>query len=543
MLSALKTKAGKVWMIVSTILIIFAVVLNVLASTMFNGLFDTVFGGVRPVYDEDTVSMYNATNAFSKEEALKNAQDFNVQLAEEGFVLLKNEESALPLEKGAKVSVFGKNSVNLSYGGSGSGGFDTENSKNLYDSLEEAGFSTNKTLKDFYENDKESGAARAANSSDLDSGDNQKIAVAETPQDKYTDAVKKSYEEYNDAAIVVITRIGGEGFDLPRYQGDTEGAVSEDSHYLELDANERDLLTSVCEAGFKHVVVMFNIPSSFEATFLTDPSYAEFADKIDAALWVGFTGSTGIMALGEILSGTVNPSGKLVDTWASDFSKTPSFVNFGTGSNPDCSDKYDGGMYYFVDYEESIYVGYRYYETRGYTDGEEWYQDNVVYPFGYGLSYTTFEWEVGEPSLTELEKGETVSVDVKITNSGDVAGKDVVQLYAGAPYTEGGIEKPYKVLVGYAKTSVLQPGESETVTVEFDPYNVASYDYDDANKNGFAGYELEKGDYTLFVAHDAHKAEKEITCTLAEDIRYETDPDTDYPVENDTIICLSVTQN
>lgn len=532
MLSALKTKAGKVWMIVSTILIIFAVVLNVLASTMFNGLFDTVFGGVRPVYDEDTVSMYNATNAFSKEEALKNAQDFNVQLAEEGFVLLKNEESALPLEKGAKVSVFGKNSVNLSYGGSGSGGFDTENSKNLYDSLEEAGFSTNKTLKDFYENDKESGAARAANSSDLDSGDNQKIAVAETPQDKYTDTVKKSYEEYNDAAIVVITRIGGEGFDLPRYQGDTEGAVSEDSHYLELDANERDLLTSVCEAGFKHVVVMFNIPSSFEATFLTDPSYAEFADKIDAALWVGFTGSTGIMALGEILSGTVNPSGKLVDTWASDFSKTPSFVNFGTGSNPDCSDKYDGGMYYFVDYEESIYVGYRYYETRGYTDGEEWYQDNVVYPFGYGLSYTTFEWEVGEPSLTELEKGETVSVDVKITNSGDVAGKDVVQLYAGAPYTEGGIEKPYKVLVGYAKTSVLQPGESETVTVEFDPYNVASYDYDDANKNGFAGYELEKGDYTLFVAHDAHKAEKEITCTLAEDIRYETDPDTDYPVEN-----------
>ena len=213
MLSALKTKAGKVWMIVSTILIIFAVVLNVLASTMFNGLFDTVFGGVRPVYDEDTVSMYNATNAFSKEEALKNAQDFNVQLAEEGFVLLKNEESALPLEKGAKVSVFGKNSVNLSYGGSGSGGFDTENSKNLYDSLEEAGFSTNKTLKDFYENDKESGAARAANSSDLDSGDNQKIAVAETPQDKYTDAVKKSYEEYNDAAIVVITRIGGEGLD------------------------------------------------------------------------------------------------------------------------------------------------------------------------------------------------------------------------------------------------------------------------------------------------------------------------------------------
>lgn len=525
-------RISRIWAVVTAILLVVAIVANILATTMFSGLLDTVFGGVRPVYADGTVSMYTSVNSHSKEEALQNAQDFNVTLAEEGFVLLKNEDAALPLAQGAKISVFGKNSVDLSYGGSGSGGFDTTNSKNLYDSLEAAGFDTNQTLKAFYEDENASGPKREANSSDLDSGDNQRIATAETPQSMYTDAVKSSYADYSDAAIVVITRIGGEGFDLPRYQGDTEGAASADSHYLELDANERDLLEAVCNAGFEHVIVMFNIPSSFEATFLTDPNYAAFADQIDAAVWVGFTGSTGIMALGSILNGEVNPSGRLVDTWVADFTQNPTFVNFGTGSTPDDSDKYDGGMYYFVDYEESVYVGYRYYETRGYTDGEDWYNENVVFPFGYGLSYTTFEWNVGEPTSTELAQGETISVDVAVTNTGSVAGKDVVQLYVGAPYTSGGIEKPYKVLAGYAKTDLLQPGETGTVTVEFDPYDVASYDYNDANGNGFCGYELEQGTYTLYVSHNAHEAETEIACNLASDVRYETDPDTGAEVVN-----------
>ena len=258
--------------------------------------------------------MYPATNASSKEEAFQNAQEVNLRAAEEGFVLLKNEAETLPLQKGAKISVFGKNSVNLSYGGSGSGGFDTSNNQDLYDSLENAGFDINQTLKKFYEDNGASGPARSANSSDLDSGDNQRIATAETPQSKYTDTVKASYDSYKDAALVVITRIGGEGFDLPRYQGTTEGAVSADSHYLELDQNERDLLAAVCEEGFEHVVVVFNVPSSFEATFLKDSAYAAFADKIDAAVWIGFTGSNGITALGEILNGEVNPSGRLVDT-------------------------------------------------------------------------------------------------------------------------------------------------------------------------------------------------------------------------------------
>ena len=502
-----------------------------LSAGELGGLMDTLFGSQRPIYSDEVTSVYPTQKATNKAEAFANAQEVNLKLAEEGFVLLKNENAALPMNKGARISVFSKNSVNLSYGGSGSGGFDTSNNKNLYESLNDAGFVTNPTLKRFYESS-QSGPVRTANSSDLDNGDNQKIATAETPQSKYTDAVKNSYADYSDAALVVITRIGGEGFDLPRYQGDSEGAVSPDSHYLELDQNEIDLLTAVTDGTFKRVVVVFNTPSSFEATFLKDSDYAAFADKIDAAVWIGFTGSNGITALGEILNGDVNPSGRLVDTWAADFTKNPSFVNFGTGCLPDTTDKYDGGMYYSVDYEEGIYVGYRYYETRGETDGENWYNANVVYPFGYGLSYTTFDWTVGDASASEIELGTTITVPVTVKNTGSVAGKEVVQLYASAPYTLGGIEKAHKVLVGFAKTKLLQPGESETVTVSFDPYSTASYDYRDANSNGFSGYELEAGEYTLYVSRNAHESEKAIALNLAADVQIGTDPTTDSEVVN-----------
>lgn len=502
-----------------------------LSAGELGGLMDTLFGSQRPIYSDEVTSVYPTQKATNKAEAFANAQEVNLKLAEEGFVLLKNENAALPMNKGARISVFSKNSVNLSYGGSGSGGFDTSNNKNLYESLNDAGFVTNPTLKNFYESS-QSGPVRTANSSDLDNGDNQKIATAETPQNKYSDAVKNSYADYSDAALVVITRIGGEGFDLPRYQGDSEGAVSPDSHYLELDQNEIDLLTAVTDGTFKRVVVVFNTPSSFEATFLKDSAYAAFADKIDAAVWIGFTGSNGITALGEILNGDVNPSGRLVDTWAADFTKNPSFVNFGTGCLPDTTDKYDGGMYYSVDYEEGIYVGYRYYETRGETDGEDWYNANVVYPFGYGLSYTTFDWTVGDASASEIELGTTITVPVTVKNTGSVAGKEVVQLYASAPYTLGGIEKAHKVLVGFAKTKLLQPGESETVTVSFDPYSAASYDYRDANSNGFSGYELEAGEYTLYISRNAHESEKAIALNLAADVQIGTDPTTDSEVVN-----------
>lgn len=252
-------------------------------------------------------------------------------------------------------------------------------------------------------------------------------------------------------------------------------------------------------SGFKRVIVLFNIPSAFEATFLEQTSYLSCADKIDAALWFGYTGGEGLKALGSIFNGDVNPSGRTVDTWSADFTKDPTFVNFGTGPTPDDTDKYDAGLYYFVDYEEGIYVGYRYYETRG-KDDAAWYNQNVVYPFGYGLSYTDFSWEVESVSSRTIKKDEDITVKVKVTNTGDVAGKEVVELYAQAPYTAGGIEKAHKVLVGFAKTEEIRAGGSDTVEITFSPYNIASYDYRDANNNGFAGYELEAGTYNLYVS-------------------------------------------
>ena len=525
-------RAGKVWAIVSLCLIVLMLVVTILASTVFFDLIGSFLGRSVPIYEDGIASMYPATQSASKDEAFANANAKNIEICSEGFVLLKNEQNALPLASGAKISVFGKNSVDLSYGGSGSSGFTGIDYKTMDDSLTEAGFQTNAALRKFYEDDRASGAGRSSNSSDLDSGDNQVITVGETPQTMYTQQVKDSYSSYSDAAIVVITRIGGEGFDLPRYQGSTEGAVSEDSHYLELDQNEIDLLTAVTDGSFGKVIVVFNIPSAFEAAFLEDAAYAPFADKIDAAIWTGFAGGEGIMALGKILNGEVNPSGRLVDTWAADFSKDPTFVNFGTGPSPAFSDKYTNGQYYFVDYEEGVYVGYRYYETRALTDGEDWYAENVVYPFGYGLSYTQFAWEVGQPSTSEIKKDGTIEIDVTVTNTGAVAGKEVVQLYCTPPYYEGGIEKAAKVLCGFAKTGELLPNESETVTLSFDPYYAASYDYRDANGNSFCGYELESGDYILSVAHNAHETEKAFECSLYEDIRYSEDPVSQNTVEN-----------
>lgn len=537
-------KAGKAWLVVSSIVLVLAILVNILASTVFFDLIGGFLGKQIPIYADGVESMYPALLSTSKDEAFRNANDKNIEICEEGFVLLKNKNNALPLEKGSKISVFGKNSVNLSYGGSGSSAFVDVTYKTLDESLTAAGFETNAVLREFYLDNSKSGSGRSANSNDLDSGDDQAIAVGETPQSKYTADVKSSYASYNDMALVVITRIGGEGFDLPRYQGNTEGAVSPDSHYLELDQNEIDLLTAVTDGSFQRVVVVFNIPSAFEATFLESESYAPFASKIDAAIWTGFAGGEGIMALGSILNGDVNPSGRTVDTWAADFTKDPTFVNFGTGPNPDVDDKYDAGLYYFVDYEEGVYVGYRYYETRGYTDGEAWYNENVVYPFGYGLSYTDFSWEVvpntnpteGYTAFTDgmtIEQDGNYEIAVKVTNIGDRAGKDVVELYATAPYTAGGIEKAHKVLVGFAKTALLKAGDSDTVKIQFTPYSIASYDYRDANHNGFSGYELEAGSYTLAVAKNAHDESFTLGFAVpAGGFEYDADPLTGGEVVN-----------
>jgi len=534
------------WGSVTTVLLVLLVVASILMTGPFYNVICIVLGGERANYRLRDDAPYPADYS-SKAEVLSAANQLNIEVCEEGFVLLKNENSVLPLrtpesreqtaQSAPRVSVFGKNSVNLVYGGSGSGGGNTDSARTLYQSLEEAGYEVNPELRAFYEDTRRSGSPRASGGTDLDSGDTVVLSTGETPQSMYDEQVRNSYASYNDAALVVFSRVGGEGFDLPRSMKGATGARSEDDHYLQLDQNETDLLKAVCEAGFQKVIVILNTGSQMELGFLEDPSYYAYQPKIDAAIWIGLPGNTGIMALGSILNGNVNPSGRTVDTYAANLKNDPTWNNFGdnliTGdmtNNVQSGDQYrlgDGGplqLFYFVDYEEGVYVGYRYYETRGVTDGEEWYDSAVVYPFGYGLSYTSFEWSVEDDSAIRnqaISKDGTYTIRVKVTNTGPVAGRDVVELYGHAPYSPNGIEKSEKVLLDFAKTELIQPGQSATVELTFQPYALASYDDRDKNGNGFQGYELDEGEYALYVSKSAHETVFSIPFTSA-NIRYET---------------------
>ena len=541
-----QNKGSRVWAIVSVALIVFFVTVTILASCVkdFFGLLNMVMpgGGLRAKYADGVEAIY-LSDYDSKKEVYAAARDMNQTICEEGTVLLKNEGTALPLAEGAKISVFGKNSVNIAYGGSGSGGANTSNVIDLYAGLKEVGFDCNPTLKKFYEDEKASGAARKGNSSDLDSGDTVILSTAETPQSMYTDAVKASYAGHNDAALIVITRIGGEGFDIPRLMTGATGYRNEDDHFLQLDKNEEDLIAAVCEAGFKKVVLVLNTGNAMELGFLkadteyvTSKGYKINPDKIDAALWMGFPGETGTLALGKILCGDVNPSGKLADTYAVDFKKDPTWFNFGDnritakgttpGGDQYVFDKKLDVPYYFVDYEESVYVGYRYYETR-FGGDEAAYKKNVVYPFGYGLSYTTFEWTVSDDSKIKdvtIEKGKKYTLKVDVKNTGTVAGKEVVQLYGHSPYIAGEIEKSETVLLDFAKTELIEPGQSKSVTLEFDPYYLASYDYTDANKNGSSTFELDAADgYALYIGANSHDKKFTVPFKVASDIVYDKD--------------------
>jgi beta-glucosidase len=550
-MSKSKNRSVKIWGIVTALLLVFCITLTVVATSIrdFYELLNIVMpgGGPRAIYADGVKAIYTSDYT-NKADVYEAARDINQKLCEEGMVLLKNRNNALPLNTtaGAKVSIFGKNSVSLAYGGSGSGGANTSNVIDLYKAMTEAGFTYNPALKAFYEDTGKSGPVRKGNSKDLDSGDTVVLSTAETPQSMYTADVKASYAGYNDAAIIVISRIGGEGFDLPRKMTGATGYRNEDDHYLQLDKNEEDLISAVCTAGFGKVILVVNSGQPMELGFLESASgyvalknYRINPDKIDAAIWMSFPGETGTHALAGILNGSVNPSGKLADTYTVDFKQDPTWQNFGdnriTGQKgiPGgdqyvfnvSNDMQPSVPYYFVDYEEGVYVGYKYYETRGAED-PKWYSKNVVYPFGHGLSYTTFSWELSDAAALKdaaISQGKTYTIQVKVTNTGSVAGKDVVELYGHAPYTKGGIEKPEITLLDFAKTSLLQPGQSETVTMTFDPYYLASYDYKDANRNGNKGFELESGKYELYVMHNAHQKELSIPFTVASNILYNKD--------------------
>lgn len=523
---------GVTTVVMAGVLIAANIVCNGYLASLLNGTF---FGGPQPVVDKDDKGIPFEQNFASKKEAFEYGNDVTQRICEEGMVLLKNENNTLPLQKQAKITVFGRNSVQLVYGGSGSaapGGSDKDR-KTIEQSLEKAGFKVNPEMRKFYEKQ----AGRSANPA-MEHGEGiPTLKTGETEISKYTDAVKNSYKDYQDAALVVFSRIAGENWDLPR-----EAADNASRHYLELDNNERELLRHIAASGFQKIIVCINGSNYIDLGFLKQETnatdYNDFGKNVTAAINIGSPGENGIMALGRLLSGEVNPSGHTVDTVYTNYSKDPTWENFG-GNFSDGGDNYltmDGKAtaYYTVDYEENIYVGYRYYETRGATDGEDWYKANVVYPFGYGLSYTNFTQEIVNKAALEgaaLEKDKTFDVEVKVTNAGNVAGKQVIQLYASAPYTANGIEKAHKVLVGFGKTKELAKGESETLTITVDPYHFASFDSKDKNNNNFKGYELEKGDYKFYVAENAHDSALYFTKNLAADAKFEKDPTTGYEVK------------
>lgn len=541
-------KKTKIWLIVTVIILVLeiAVTTVLLSVPIVTNSISLVFGGERANVVEDHRAEWYEREYSSKEEVLNAANDFVVEVEKEGIVLLKNENNVLPLSADSpRVSVFGKNSVNIVYSGSGSGSSNNAAThKTLYESLEAAGISYNETLKSFYENSGKSGSGRPGNPAMTSGQRLPGFATGETPMDSYESDVTGSYADYQDAAIVVFSRIGGEGFDLPRTMADSfgggaiSGASSADSHYLELDANEKALLEHVKE-NFSNVIVVLNVGTTMEIPEL------KADEEIDSILWMGFPGATGVMALGQILTGRdaqgnqLSPSGHTIDTWAADFTMDPTWYNTGVyGSEYGNRYLYGGDKtdYAFVNYEEGIYVGYRYYETRGYEEtkanpNSTWYEDSVVYPFGYGLSYTTFDWDVsfGQADGSAITADDTLEVSVTVKNTGDYAGKEVVELFYSAPFDYEGpaIEKSHVVLGGFAKTGLLAPGEEETLTLTLDVKNMKSYDYADANENGFCGYELEAGDYSIIVGSDAHTAKATAVYTLKDDVQMPTDVDAD----------------
>ena len=452
------------------------------------------------------------------EEERAAAKQLNIQVAAEGDVLMKNANNALPLNKSAKVTLLGykTNDIMMGGGGSGSGrpGQYGVDKTTLEIGLKEAGFKVNPATLNYYASNKKE--------------------VGSLPDD-----VKATYKSYSDAAIVMFSRSGSEGSDEKTY------GVDGDKHYLEFTDVEKELIKHA-KANFKKVILLVNSSNAME---LAEVNAEKTADNlgVDAILWIGHVGNDGAAAIGQILSGEVSPSGRTADIYAVDFTKDPTFFNFGNnGQNVDAEgnrlDTYiydtDGniatindvgkgsGHLYSVEYREGIYVGYRYYETKGEIEGGDWYDNNVLYPFGYGLSYTTFTQEITEdiaPTATISKANSTITVKVKVTNTGSVAGKDVVQLYYTAPYTEGGIEKAHVNLAAFAKTDMLEPGESQTLTLQFVAQDMASFDWNDANENDFIGYELEAGDYIISLRNNSHDEIASVTRTVESDIKCTTD--------------------
>ena len=446
-------------------------------------------------------------------ETNKEAAGVAEEIMEDGIVLLKNE-SLLPLNETKKLNIFGWESINPAYGGAGSGGInDLYDIVSLNQGLENAGFSINQELVDFYNN-------YGADNPEM-SIQKQSWTLPEPPVDTYSDELIKSAKEYSDVAVVVLSRKAGEGHnDIPMdvskaaydNNSDKYDDFPEGEHYLQLSQTERDMVDMVC-SNFDNVIVIYNGANQFELGF------ADEYPQIKSVVWCPGTGNVGFNALGKVFSGEVNPSGKTPDTFIYDMTTAPWWNNAEKTEYTNLADMAVEGMNAgtaqvyapaFTNYVEGIYVGYKYYETAA-QEGAIDYDKTVQYPFGYGLSYTEFEQKMGELE----EKDGQISVDVEVTNTGDVAGKDVVEVYYKPPYTNGGIEKSSANLIEFAKTDLLQPGESQTVTVTFSIEDMASYD-----ENNAKAYVLEKGDYVISINSDSHTVLDQKTYTADDDVVY-----------------------
>ena len=543
-------------------------------------------------YGDDGMGHYYS--AFSSNEELKEAtKEKNIEIASEGTILLKNgggvdgTEDKLPYTDMKNISIFGINSDAFGYGGTGSGSGQLEKGADIYTSFEAEGLNINPKLKALYQ--RYSGGSLSAEAKwTTPTYEDKELSL-----DYYTPAIEATYDRYSDAAFIVIGRLGGEGADLAVENIDNHvrptgpnGALEDapQDHYLELTYREEQLIDYVAD-NFEKVVVLLNSGNIIEFGEL------EENPDVDAIVHIGQTGDYGFRGCLQVLKGDVNPSGRTVDIYTSDFMVDPVMQNFGNGAqyddnynniqntmlirtvdkdgNPIPENEQSAGRA-TIEYEEGIYLGYKYYETMyaeiaagnvdlssdeakavletadlngeegkdgysPYTGADDWYDRNVVYPFGYGLSYTTFEWSDFSVEMEGTLAADTqFTATVTVTNTGDVAGKDVVEFYVEAPYTEGGIEKSKVSLLNFEKTKLLQPGEEVTIKTTWDAYDMASWDWKDANGNDNTGYELDAGDYVFYAAKNSHDWAKDAlsdTITLSA-LQIKNSPHTGVAMDN-----------
>lgn len=473
-------------------------------------------GPLSTLLNNATITKYTLSDA-----TVSKANELAKDVQSEAVTLLKNDDSNLPLS-GKKVNVFGWGSTNPVYGGTGSGSMSKQyKTVSLLDGMKQAGLKTNTELSKLYTDYRKDRPEVGMFAQDW--------TLPEVPAKQYSDKLVSDAKDFSDEAVVVLTRVGGEGADLPTdmkakgitYKNNSKDYddFQKDESFLQLSKTERDMIDLVT-SNFKKVTLVYNGANTFQFDFLND------YPQIQSVVWCPPAGQTGFSALGEVLAGETNPSGKTSDTFLKNLTKSVSYNNFGKFEYTNMADKaakYKGftgddvtAIPGFVNYSEGIYVGYKFYETAS-DEGLINYDDTVAFPFGYGLSYTSFDQKLDSVKY----KGGKVTVTATVTNTGDKAGKDVVEVYYNPPYTDGGIEKASKNLAGFEKTKELQPGESQKVTVKFDDDDMASYDY-----KGAKAYVLEKGDYDISIQSDSHHVIDHKAITVKDTVTYDSDSNT-----------------